>query len=120
MSRVRHGPRNLLPAAAMDLDPSSVLLTDRIAVVTGAAVGIGAHRAACALRRSPRALRPRRREPRGDSAAARAVGRRVLTDVFDVRDEAARSSLPGRGRADFARGRAGEQRGGGFFAPFWI
>ena len=69
----------------MTLEPAAVLLTDRVAVVTGAAVGIGEAIARSLLRRPPRALRPRR-----PSLAATAQGgergRRVHTAELDVRE----------------------------------
>ncbi len=74
----------------MDLDVSSVLLTDRVAVVTGAAVGIGAAIALAFARfGADLALCDRDAENLALTAqGVEATGRRVLTDVFDVRDAA--------------------------------
>ena len=105
----------------MDLDPSSVLLTDRVAVVTGAAVGIGAG-IALAFARFGASLALCDRDEENLARTAQAVasaGRPVLTGVFDVRD-AARVDAFHRQVADrFARVDVlVNNAGGGFFAPF--
>jgi len=113
--------RSLRPAAAMDLDPSSVLLTDRVAVVTGAAVGIGAGIALAFARFGAHlALCDRDAENLAATArAARSTGRRVLTEVFDVRDEPRVQAFLGAVAQAFERVDVlVNNAGGGFFAPF--
>lgn len=69
------------------LDPSSVLLTDKVAVVTGGARGIGAA-TAMALARfgADLAICDREADDMANTAAAvEALGRRCLTGLFDVR-----------------------------------
>jgi 3-oxoacyl-[acyl-carrier protein] reductase len=75
-------------SAAMVLDPSQALLTDQVAVVTGAARGIGAAIAA-AFARFGADLALCDRDADGLAATAADVastGRRVVTAVLDVRD----------------------------------
>jgi NAD(P)-dependent dehydrogenase (short-subunit alcohol dehydrogenase family) len=105
----------------MDLDPSSVLLTDRIAVVTGAAVGIGAGIALAFARFGAHlALCDRDEAPLAETArAVESAGRRALTGVFDVRDQPRVQGFLaeiGRefGRVDVLVNNAG----GGFFQSF--
>lgn len=110
-----------LASAGVTLDPSTVLLTDRVAIVTGAAVGIGeaialafaefgAHVAVCD------------RDVENLDVTANAIersGRRVVAGELDVRDgdavrdfvEVVRVEL---GRVDILVNNAG----GGFHAPF--
>ncbi len=105
----------------MDLDPSSVLLTDRIAVVTGAAVGIGAGIALAFARFGAHlALCDRDAENLEATArAARAAGRRVLTEVLDVRDEPRVRGFLAAVAQSFERVDVlVNNAGGGFFAPF--
>ncbi len=103
------------------LDPSGWLLSDRIAVVTGAAAGIG-EAIALAFARFGADLAVCDRDAEGLEATVRAIGaegRRVVSAVFDVR-EADRvrdfaDSIEGQfGRVDVLVNNAG----GGFFAPF--
>jgi 2-hydroxycyclohexanecarboxyl-CoA dehydrogenase len=73
------------------LDPSAALLTDRVAVVTGAAVGIG-EAAAVALARFGAHVAICDRDVTGLDATADAVeaeGRRVVAAELDVREEEA-------------------------------
>lgn len=85
MTRGR-GPGTVLRVA---LDPRAALLTGRVAVVTGAAIGIG-EATAIALARfgADVAVCDRDAENLETTAEAiRAAGRRALTGVFDVRDD---------------------------------
>ncbi|MYS85860.1 SDR family NAD(P)-dependent oxidoreductase [Embleya scabrispora] len=105
----------------MLLDPSAALLTDRIAVVTGAARGIGAA-TAVALARFGADVAICDREPIGLQETAKAIeasGRRTLAVELDVRDgdgverflHEAHSTLGG---LDILVNNAG----GGFWSPF--
>jgi NAD(P)-dependent dehydrogenase (short-subunit alcohol dehydrogenase family) len=72
----------------MQLEPGSLLLTDRVAVVTGAAVGIGAG-IAHAFSRFGAHLALCDRDAANLAAVAKTIearGRRVVQGVFDVRD----------------------------------
>lgn len=109
------------PPEGAPLEPARALLTDRVAVVTGAAMGIG-RAVALALARfgAHLALCDREAEELESVAAeARGLDRRVVTGVLDVRDaEAVRSWLEAvrsaHGRVDVLVNNAG----GGFRAPF--
>jgi len=70
------------------LDPSSVLLTDRVAIVTGAAVGIGEAVATTLARFGADVAICDRDVPNLDSTAnaIEATGRRVVAGELDVRD----------------------------------
>ena len=72
----------------MPVSADQLMLTDRIAVVTGAAQGIGAATAlALASLGAHVAVCDRQADGLAETAAAiEATGRRVLADVFDVRD----------------------------------
>jgi 3-oxoacyl-[acyl-carrier protein] reductase len=103
------------------LEPSTVLLTDRVAVVTGAAAGIGrAVAAAFARFGADLALCDRDRENLAAAAAeVEATGRACLTGVLDVREAAEVSAFMASvgerfGRVDVLVNNAG----GGFRSPF--
>ena len=103
------------------LDPSAILLTDKVAIVTGAAQGIGAATALALARFGAHVAVCDRNEAgvRETAAAIEALGRRAHVGVLDVRDEDAASA--------FVRD-VGEQfgavdilvnnAGGGFWSPF--
>ncbi|WP_419924906.1 SDR family NAD(P)-dependent oxidoreductase [Candidatus Poriferisocius sp.] len=69
------------------LDPSSVLLTDKVAIVTGGARGIGAATAVALARfGADLAICDREADDMARTAAAvEALGRRCVTGLFDVR-----------------------------------
>ncbi len=105
----------------MTLDPAAALLTDRITVVTGAAVGIGEAIAGAFARFGAHVAICDRDQPNLESTTERikAEGRRVVAAELDVRDEAA--------AADFVAAAARElgpidvlvnNAGGGFWADF--
>ena len=103
------------------LDPSAVLLTDRVAVVTGAAQGIGKAIALSFARFGAElAICDRKADGLEETAAEIvAAGRHCVTDVLDVRDESAAGAFIGRvaneyGRIDILVNNAG----GGFWSPF--
>ncbi|MDQ1520589.1 MAG: 3-oxoacyl-[acyl-carrier protein] reductase [Actinomycetota bacterium] len=105
----------------MPLTPDRVLLTDRVAVVTGAAVGIGrAIALAFAHFGADLALCDRDAEQLGDVAdQARKLDRKVVTGVLDVRDAQqvdgfVAESVGELGRVDVLVNNAG----GGFLAEF--
>jgi NAD(P)-dependent dehydrogenase (short-subunit alcohol dehydrogenase family) len=89
----------------MPLDPSRALLSDRVAVVTGAAVGIGAAVALAFARFGAQlALCDRDAENLdGTARAARGLGRRALTAVLDVRDAQAVTGFLARVGEEFGR-----------------
>jgi NAD(P)-dependent dehydrogenase (short-subunit alcohol dehydrogenase family) len=103
------------------LDPGSILLADRVAVVTGAANGLG-RATAMLFARFGASLAICDREPEGLESARieiEAVGRPVLARVLDVRDADAVAAFLGdiaveHGRVDVLVNNAG----GTFFAPF--
>jgi 3-oxoacyl-[acyl-carrier protein] reductase len=106
---------------ARPLDPSAVLLTDRIAVVTGAAKGIG-EAIALAFARFGADVAMCDRDEEGLAATAaqvESIGRVAHTAVLDVRDEDASAaflqSVGERfGKIDVLVNNAG----GGFWSPF--
>lgn len=103
------------------LDPGAVLLTDRVALVTGAAQGIG-EATALALARFGAHLALCDRDAEGLAATERAVrelGRRCTSAVLDVRDTDAVSELLEEVGRDFGRlDVLVNNAGGGFAAPF--
>jgi 3-oxoacyl-[acyl-carrier protein] reductase len=105
----------------MALDPAAALLTDKVAVVTGAAQGIGAAIAETFARfGADVAIVDRQADGLAATAAAcEAAGRTVLTDVLDVRDAEASAAFLARvgerwGHLDVLVNNAG----GTFSAPF--
>jgi NAD(P)-dependent dehydrogenase (short-subunit alcohol dehydrogenase family) len=105
----------------MPLEPSSVLLTDRVAVVTGAAVGIG-RAIALALARFGAHVAVCDRDAERLAATAgelAATGRRVVSGVLDVRDgDAVRGFVGEAGAAFGALDILVNNAGGGFSALF--
>jgi NAD(P)-dependent dehydrogenase (short-subunit alcohol dehydrogenase family) len=101
----------------MPLDPSRALLTDRVAVVTGAAVGIGAAVALAFARFGAHLALCDRDAPSLDDTAqaARALGRRVETAVLDVRDAPAVAAFLARVGEVFGRIDALVNNAGGTF-----
>jgi NAD(P)-dependent dehydrogenase (short-subunit alcohol dehydrogenase family) len=105
----------------MALDPAHALLTDRVAVVTGAAVGIGeAIAVAFARFGADVAVCDRNGEELDSTAAAiRAAGRRVVTGRLDVREAEQVSEFVGLAGSTFGRlDVLVNNAGGGFAAPF--
>ena len=110
-----------LPSAAVPLEPSTLLLTDRVCVVTGAAQGIG-RATALALGRFGANLAVCDRDVDGlDTLASEleGLGRGVVAAELDVRDPEAVDGFFGvigeqYGRVDVLVNNAG----GGFQAPF--
>ena len=110
-----------LRLSPLNVTPASLLLTDRVAVVTGAAQGIGR---ACAIALAEfgcdLAISDRSAGALGEVAAAiRGIGRQCVTGVLDVRDgEQVRAHIAEVGatfgRVDVLVNNAG----GGFFADF--
>jgi 3-oxoacyl-[acyl-carrier protein] reductase len=103
------------------LDPAAVLLTDRVAVVTGAAQGIGEATALALARFGAHvAMCDRNEEELASTAeAVQAIGRKTHTAVLDVRDEDASAAFLGEvgerfGKVDILVNNAG----GGFWSPF--
>jgi NAD(P)-dependent dehydrogenase (short-subunit alcohol dehydrogenase family) len=105
----------------MPLGPDSILLTDRVAVVTGAAVGIG-RACALALARFGAHVAVCDRDAEGLAATAQDItglGRSVVSSVLDVRDAALVGAF-----IEQVRGRHGavdvlvNNAGGGFQAAF--
>jgi 3-oxoacyl-[acyl-carrier protein] reductase len=103
------------------LDPTAILLRERVAVVTGAARGIGAA-TAIALARFGADLALCDRDAEGLAATCREVeglGRRALPGVLDVREDAAVDAFLAEAGEAFGSVHAlVNNAGGGFFAPF--
>ncbi len=103
------------------VSPEGMLLTDRVAVVTGAAQGIGA---ACALglARFGAHVALCDREPEGlaaTAAAVEALGRRAVTAELDVRDAEAVDAFLETVEAEFGHVDVLVNNAGGtFFSPF--
>ena len=105
----------------MTLDPASVLLTDRVAVVTGAAVGIGEAIATAFARFGAHvAICDRDVENMDQTASAiEAAGRRVVAGELDVRDGDAVTGFLETVRAEFGTiDVLVNNAGGGFHANF--
>jgi 3-oxoacyl-[acyl-carrier protein] reductase len=105
----------------VSLGPESALLGGRVAVVTGAAMGLGAAVAASFARfGADLALCDRDAERLASTAReVEAAGRRVLTAVLDVREEEAVRAFLARVEAEFGRAEIlVNNAGGGFRAPF--
>ena len=103
------------------LDPSSVLLTDKVAIVTGGARGIGAATAVALARFGANlAICDREADDMARTAAAvEALGRRCLTGLFDVRHPDPRNAwLAEVGEAYGAVDVLVNNAGGTFNAPF--
>lgn len=105
----------------MTLEPAAALLTDRVTVVTGAAVGIGEAIATTFARYGAHVAVCDRDVPNLDATAAAIIdaGRRALTAELDVREPDAVSEFMDRvaselGPVDVVVNNAG----GGFFSPF--
>lgn len=105
----------------MSLGPESALLEGRVAVVTGAAAGLGAAVAAALARFGPDVALCDR-DAAGLTATAReveAAGRRTLSGVIDVREGPAVREFLARVGDELGRGDVlVNNAGGGFQAPF--
>jgi 3-oxoacyl-[acyl-carrier protein] reductase len=109
------------PGHRAPLDPASALLTDRVAVVTGAAVGIG-RAVALALARFGADLAVCDRDADNLDGVAKEIdglGRRVVSAVLDVRDDGQSAAFLATvteklGKVDVLVNNAG----GGFYADF--
>src|SRR5579863_2535408 len=82
----RYSFANYKAGALVSMEPSSVLLTDRVAVVTGGGAGIGRGIAA-GLAAFGASVAIWERDPESCAAAAEEIG--ALASVTDVRDSAA-------------------------------
>ena len=105
----------------MPLDPTSALLTDRVAVVTGAAVGIGEAVAGALARFGAHVGICDRDVPNLDGTAdtIESAGRRVVAAELDVRDEEASAAFVERVAAELGPiDVLVNNAGGGFFADF--
>src|SRR5574341_2617387 len=105
----------------MGHDPSSVLLTDRVAVITGAGQGIGEATALLFARFGARlAVCDRLRDALvATEKEIAAVGQPVLSGELDVRDALAVASFVGQLESEYGRVDVLVNNAGGtFFAPF--
>ncbi len=116
-----HGPAGSRSRLGPDFGPAAVVLTDRVAVVTGAARGIGAATATALARFGAHVAVCDRDEEGLDATrdAVEAEGRRCVASVLDVRDADAVDTFLARahtelGPLDICVNNAG----GGFWAPF--
>jgi NAD(P)-dependent dehydrogenase (short-subunit alcohol dehydrogenase family) len=103
------------------LDPSAALLTDRVAIVTGAAVGIGKAVATAFARFGAHVAICDRDVENLDKTATdvEAAGRRVVAGELDVRDGEAVSAFLGTVQAELgAVDVLVNNAGGGFYANF--
>jgi NAD(P)-dependent dehydrogenase (short-subunit alcohol dehydrogenase family) len=103
------------------LDPSAVLLTDRVAVVTGAAQGIGKACALALARFGAHVAVCDRKGPELAETVAEieALGRRTVSGVLDVRDEEASAAFLADVAAEFGSvDILVNNAGGGFWSPF--
>src|SRR5207253_5410857 len=118
MATCSSGP---LPSPPVPLEPSTVLLTDRVAVVTGAAAGIG-RAVAVALARFGADVAACDRD--ADNLATvgaeiEGTGRACLTAVLDVRDAGEVAAFMASVRERFGRVDVlVNNAGGGFRSPF--
>lgn len=105
----------------MAVQPSGALLTDRVAVVTGAAVGIGRATAVALAEFGAHVAICDRDVPEMETTATAvtALGREVLTAELDVREPDQVVTFAGQVQARFGQVDAlVNNAGGGFYAPF--
>jgi 3-oxoacyl-[acyl-carrier protein] reductase len=104
----------------MTLSPDAALLTDKVVVITGAAQGIGKGAAlTCAAFGADLAICDRKPELEVTADAVRAMGRNVVTGLFDVRDADAVAAHLGDVKAELGRVDVlVNNAGGGFVSPF--
>ncbi|HKY15254.1 MAG TPA: SDR family oxidoreductase [Microthrixaceae bacterium] len=103
------------------ITPETALLTDRVALVTGAAQGIGEATALTLARfGADLVVCDKLPEPQKETVAGiEALGRRVISEDMDVRDDEAVDRLLGRARDEFGRvDILVNNAGGGFHASF--
>ena len=104
-----------------NLGPESILLTDQVAVVTGAAQGIGEATAIALARCGAHvAICDRKAEELAETAAAiEALGRRSLSGVLDVREQSAVQDFFAEVGSEFGSLQVlVNNAGGGFWSPF--